>query len=206
MKIDVWSDFACPFCYIGKRNLDNALKELDSKEDIEIEFHSFQLDPEAKKSDVKPSESLGKKYGMSAEKAHEMIDRVVNMAKDVGLDYNYDDLIENNTLKAHMLLQYSKEEKKGREIKEEVFKAHFIDGLDIGDRSVLMDIAKKVGLDEEKAEAALDSEVYESLVVMDRYNASQMEISSVPFFIIDNKKAIQGAQPKEVFLKVLEEE
>lgn len=200
MKIDVWSDFACPFCYIGKRNMEDALKEYDGE--VEIEFHSFQLDPNAKKSHSNPSESLGKKYGMPAEEAQKMIDRVVNMAKDVGLDYNYDALIENNTMKAHKLLQYSKEENKDKIIKEQVFKAHFIDGKDIGDDQVLIDIGLEAGLEEGKIIEALDSEKYQSMVEADRYTASQLEISSVPFFIIDNKRAIQGAQPKEAFLKV----
>lgn len=204
MKIDIWSDFACPFCYIGKRNMENALKEYEGE--VEIEFHSFQLDPNAKRSETKASESLAKKYGTSNEEGQKMIDRVVEMAKGVGLNYNYDELIENNTLKAHNLLQFSKEEGKDKEIKEEVFKAHFIDGKDIGDEDVLVDIAKSVGLDEEKSREALTSEVYESKVTLDRYTAQQLEITSVPFFIIDNKKAIQGAQPKEVFLKVFNEE
>lgn len=204
MKIDVWSDFACPFCYIGKRNMENALKEY--KGEVEIEFHSFQLDPNAKRSDTKPSESLGKKYGRSAEAGQQMIDRVVSMAKDVGLNYNYDDLIETNTLKAHKLLQYAKEEGKDKDIKEEVFKAHFIDAKDIGDDKVLVEIAKKVGLDETKSLEALDSEVYGAKVDVDRYAAQQLEITSVPFFVIDNKKALQGAQPKEAFLKVFAED
>lgn len=204
MKIDIWSDFACPFCYIGKRNLENALKEY--KGEVEIEFHSFLLDPNAKRSDVKPNESLARKYGVSAEEGQKMIDRVVAMAKDVGLDYNYDDLIETNTIKAHKLLQYSKEEKKDKAIKEAIFKAHFMDGLDIGDEEVLVDIAKKVGLDEGKSLEALNSEVYESMVDVDRYTAQQLQITSVPFFVIDMKRAIQGAQPKEAFLKVLRED
>ena len=204
MKIDVWSDFACPFCYIGKRNMESALKEYDGQ--VEIEFHSFLLDPNAKRSHVKPSESLGRKYGRSAEEGQKMIDRVVNMAKDVGLNYNYDDLIETNTLKAHKLLQYSKEEDKDKLIKEEIFKAHFIDGLDIGDDNVLLDIATRLGLDEEKSLQALSSDIYESKVDLDRYAAQQLEIKSVPFFVIDNKKGIQGAQPKEAFLRVFEED
>lgn len=204
MKIDVWSDFACPFCYIGKRNMENALEEYDGE--VEIEFHSFQLDPNAKRRDTKPSESLANKYGTSKEEGQKMIDRVVEMAKSVGLNYNYDDIIENNTLKAHNLLQFSKEEGKDKEIKEEVFKAHFMNGKDIGDEDVLVEIAKSVGLDEEKSREALNSEVYESKVTLDRYTAQQLEITSVPFFIIDNKKAIQGAQPKEAFLQVFNED
>ena len=204
MKIDIWSDFACPFCYIGKRNLENALKEYDG--DVEIEFHSYLLDPNAKRSDTKPSESLAKKYGTTVEEGQKMIDRVVSMAKDVGLDYNYDDLIETNTLKAHKLLQYSKEENKDKAIKEEIFKAHFTDGLDIGDDEVLLTIAKNLGLDEVKSLESLNSEVYESKVDIDRYAAQQLEITSVPFFVIDNKKGIKGAQPKEAFLRVFEED
>ena len=203
MKIDIWSDFACPFCYIGKRNMENALKEYEGE--VEIEFHSFQLDPNAKRSDTKASESLAKKYGRSVEEGQEMIDRVVNMAKDVGLNYNYDDLIETNTLKAHKLLQYAKGQGKANDIKEELFKAHFIDAKDISDDQVLIDIGLDLGLDQGEILQALNSEKYQAMVETDRYEAQQLEITSVPFFIIDNKKALQGAQPKEAFLQVFAE-
>lgn len=204
MKIDIWSDFACPFCYIGKRNLESALKEFDSQDVVELVFHSYQLDPNAKKGgQINPVDELAKKYGTSRERAQEMIDRVVNMAKDVGLNYNYDKLISTNTLDAHRLSHYAKKENKDRELVEELFKAHFIEGLDIGDLEVLAELGARVELDREEIKSILKSEEYYSEVDLDKYTASQYQIRSVPFFIFNNRYAVSGAQPFEAFLETL---
>lgn len=204
MKIDIWSDFACPFCYIGKRNLESALKEFDSQDVVELVFHSYQLDPDAKKGgQINPVDELAKKYGTSRERAQEMIDRVVNMAKDVGLNYNYDKLISTNTLDAHRLSHYAKKENKDRELVEELFKAHFIEGLDIGDLEVLAELGARVELDREEIKSILKSEEYYSEVDLDKYTASQYQIRSVPFFIFNNRYAVSGAQPVEAFLETL---
>lgn len=204
MKIDIWSDFACPFCYIGKRNLESALKEFDSQDVVELVFHSYQLDPNAKKGgQINPVDELAKKYGTSRERAQEMIDRVVNMAKDVGLNYNYDKLISTNTLDAHRLSHYAKKENKDRELVEELFKAHFIEGLDIGDLEVLAELGSRVELDREEIKSILKSEEYYSEVDLDKYTASQYQIRSVPFFIFNNRYAVSGAQPVEAFLETL---
>lgn len=204
MKIDIWSDFACPFCYIGKRNLESALKEFDSQDVVELVFHSYQLDPNAKKGGhINPVDELAKKYGTSRERAQEMIDRVVNMAKDVGLNYNYDKLISTNTLDAHRLSHYAKKENKDRELVEELFKAHFIEGLDIGDLEVLAELGARVELDREEIKSILKSEEYYSEVDLDKYTASQYQIRSVPFFIFNNRYAVSGAQPVEAFLETL---
>ncbi|MFY9214198.1 MAG: DsbA family oxidoreductase [Tissierellaceae bacterium] len=204
MKIDIWSDFACPFCYIGKRNLESALKEFDSQDVVELVFHSYQLDPNAKKGgQINPVDELAKKYGTSRERAQEMIDRVVNMAKDVGLNYNYDKLISTNTLDAHRLSHYAKKENKDRELVEELFKAHFIEGLDIGDLEVLAELGARVELDREEIKSILKSEEYYSEVDLDKYTASQYQIRSVPFFIFNNRYAVSGAQPVEAFLETL---
>lgn len=204
MKIDIWSDFACPFCYIGKRNLESALKEFDSQDVVELVFHSYQLDPNAKKGgQINPVDELAKKYGTSRERAQEMIDRVVNMAKDVGLNYNYDKLISTNTLDAHRLSHYAKKENKDRELVEELFKAHFIEGLDIGDLEVLAELGARVELDREEIKSILKSEEYYYEVDLDKYTASQYQIRSVPFFIFNNRYAVSGAQPVEAFLETL---
>ncbi len=204
MKIDIWSDFACPFCYIGKRNLESALKEFDSQDVVELVFHSYQLDPNAKKGgQINPVDELAKKYGTSRDRAQEMIDRVVNMAKDVGLNYNYDKLISTNTLDAHRLSHYAKKENKDRELVEELFKAHFIEGLDIGDLEVLAELGARVELDREEIKSILKSEEYYSEVDLDKYTASQYQIRSVPFFIFNNRYAVSGAQPVEAFLETL---
>lgn len=204
MKIDIWSDIACPFCYIGKRNLEIALKDFKSEEKVEIVYHSYQLDPNAKKEGKRDSvEDLAKKYGVPLKQAQQMIDRVVSMAKGVGLHYNYDMIVNTNTLDAHRLSHYAKKFNKDKEIVEELFKAHFIEGLDIGDINLLAKLGDRVGLDSEDIVKVLSSGEFNSEVDEDKYMARQYEISSVPFFIFNNKYAISGAQPPEAFLETM---
>ena len=204
MKIDIWSDIACPFCYIGKRNLETALKDFKSEDEVEIVYHSYQLDPNAKKDGNRSSvQELADKYGSSMEQAQKMIDRVVSMANDVGLHYNYDAVINTNTLDAHRLSHYAKKFNKDKEIVEELFNAHFIEGLDIGDIEVLAKLGDRVGLDSDDIVKVLNSDEFNSEVDEDKYMARQYEISSVPFFIFNNKYAISGAQPPEAFLETM---
>ena len=150
MIIDIWSDYACPFCYIGKRKLEEAIKQFEAKEDIEIMWRSFQLDPNAKDStDIDMVTALAKKYNMTKEKAQEMIDQMNNMAKEVGLDYNFKDMIQTNTMKAHRLAIYAKKFDLMAEMNERLLKAHFIDGINIGHIEALGNLAEEVGLNKE---------------------------------------------------------
>lgn len=206
MKIDIWSDFACPFCYIGKRNLEKALKKLKILEKVEIVFHSFQLDADAKNSNQSNSlEILSKKYKITKEEAQKIIDRIVNMAKDVGLNYNYDNVIETNTFNAHRLVHYAEKENKDAEIIERLFKAYFVDGLDIGNIETLGKISKEIGLDKERVLKMLNEDRYSSKVNADKDLAKELGITSIPFFVINEKTAIPGAQSSNVFFKVLNE-
>lgn len=204
MRIDIWSDYACPFCYIGKRKLEKALEEFKGKEDIEIVWRSFQLDPNAKDStDMDMVSGLAKKYNMSKDKAQEMIDQMNNMAKEVGLNYNFKDMIETNTMKAHRLATYAKEFDLMGDMNERLLKAHFIDAINIGDIEVLGDLAEEVGMNKEDVINMLNGDKFIKEVEMDRYEAQQLEINSVPFFVFDNKYAVQGAQSTEAFIDVL---
>lgn len=204
MRIDIWSDYACPFCYIGKRKLEKALEEFKGKEDVEIVWRSFQLDPNAKDStDMDMVSGLAKKYNMSKERAQEMIDQMNNMAKEVGLNYNFKDMIETNTMKAHRLAIYAKEFDLMGDMNERLLKAHFIDGINIGDIEALGDLAEEVGMNKEDVINMLNGDKFIKEVEMDRYEAQQLEINSVPFFVFDNKYAVQGAQPTEAFIDVL---
>ena len=205
MRIDIWSDYACPFCYIGKRKLEKALEEFKGKEDIEIVWRSFQLDPNAKDStDIDMVSGLARKYNMSIEKSQEMINHMDNMAKEVGLNYNFKDMIQTNTLKAHRLAIYAKEFGLMGEMNERLLKAHFIDGINIGDIEILGDLAKEVGLNRDDTLTMLNSDEYIDQVEADRYEAKQLDINSVPFFIFNNKYGVQGAQPTPVFIDTLE--
>lgn len=204
LKVDVWSDFACPFCYIGKRNLESAIYKLQISKEVEIIFHSFQLDPGAEKSNkFNLIDILSEKYRISKKEAEKAINRVVDMAKDVGLDYNYDKVIDTNTFDAHRLVHYGKENNKEIEIIEKLFQGYFTDGLDIGSLQTLSKISKDVGLDGDKTLKILNGNQYKSKVEEDKYLAQEMGITSVPFFIINNKTAIPGAQDSSVFLEVL---
>lgn len=205
MRIDIWSDYACPFCYIGKRKLEEAMEKFEGKEDIEIVWRSFQLDPNAKDStDIDMVTGLAEKYNMTKEKAQEMIDNMDNMAKEVGLDYNFKDMIQTNTMKAHRLAIYAKEFDLMGEMNERLLKAHFIDGINIGDIEALGSLAEEVGLNREDVINMLNSDKFTGEVEKDRYEAQQLEINSVPFFVFDNKYAVQGAQPPQAFLDVFQ--
>ncbi|MDR7855133.1 DsbA family oxidoreductase [Tissierella sp.] len=207
MRIDIWSDFACPFCYIGKRRLEKALEDFEGRENVEIVWRSFQLDPSApEKSDVDMVTGLAEKYNVSKERAQGMVDNMASMAKEAGLEYNFDDMVETNTLKAHRLANYSKEFGLAQEMNERLLKAHFMDGLNISDIETLGNLAAEVGLNKEDTIAMLNSDKYIEQIEMDRYESRQLEISSVPFFVFDNKYAVQGAQPSEAFLQVLRKE
>lgn len=207
MKINIWSDFACPFCYIGKRRLEKALEDFEGKENVEIIWRSFQLDPSApEKSDMDMATGLAAKYNLPKEKAQGMIDNMVSMAKDVGLEYNFENMVETNTFKAHRLANYSKEFGLDQEMNERLLRAHFMEGFNISDIETLSNLATEVGLNKEDTILMLNGDKYTEEVEMDRYEAKQLEINSVPFFVFDNKYAVQGAQTSEAFLEVLRKE
>lgn len=205
MKIEVWSDFVCPFCYIGKRRLEMALNKFEHKGEVELVFRSFELDPTAKKKyDENIHELIAKKYGVTVEQAKASNDKLVMQAKAIGLDYNFDDLIPTNTFDAHRLAHYAKTEGRMNELSERILKAYFVDSLNISDHKVLASLAGEAGLDSDKALKILDSDQYEAEVREDEKNASGLGISGVPYFVFNDKYAVSGAQPPELFLQVLE--
>jgi predicted DsbA family dithiol-disulfide isomerase len=205
MKIEIWSDFMCPFCYIGKRRLEIALDKFEHKDEVEVVFKSFELDPSSKKKfHGNIHEIIAHKYGISVEQAKASNNQIVAQAKAIGLDFNFDDLIPTNTFDAHRLSQYAKTEGKINELSERILKAYFIDSLNISDYKVLAGLAGEVGLDSDKALTVLESQQYGTEVRKDEESASKLKISSVPYFVFNNKYAVSGAQPSEVFLEVLE--
>lgn len=206
MKVEIWSDIMCPFCYIGKRNFEEALKEFDAKNEIEIEWKSFQLDPTIPKSfDEKTStyEYLAERKGMSVEQAIELHSNVTGMARKVGLTYNFDQSVVANSFDAHKLIQLAKTKGLGDAAEEQLFKAYFTDGKDISNHSTLTELGNEVGLNEKEVISALKSEEYSSKVNFDISEGSQLGVTGVPFFVFDRKYAISGAQPVETFLNAL---
>lgn len=203
MKVEVWSDIVCPFCYIGKRHYEKAVEELGLADNIELVWRSFQLDPEAdydKASKAKKSyESFAEKKGIPVAQAKQMFDQVNTMAQKAGLNYNFDIAINANTEKAHLLLQKSKEKGLGDAMKERLLKAYFMDGKDIEDDATLIALGKEIGLSQEEVKAALTDKTYAQKFKADLQQAKEYGINGVPFFVINNKYGINGAQPVDVF-------
>ncbi|MBL4933186.1 DsbA family oxidoreductase [Clostridium paridis] len=204
MQIEIWSDFVCPFCYIGKRRLENALENFEHKDEVELIFRSFELDPSAKKHyEENIHELIANKYGIPVEQAKASNDNLVAQAKALGLDFNFDDLIPTNTFDAHRLSHYAKTEGNMKELSERLLKAYFVDSLNISDHKVLASLAGEVGLDYDKALSVLESNEYDVDVRKDEEKAARLRVNGVPFFVFNSKYAVSGAQPSETFLDVL---
>ena len=208
MKIEIWSDIICPFCYIGKRNFEAALEEFETKNEneIEIEWKSFQLDPSVPKSlenKVNTYEYLAERKGMTVEKSIELHQNVTEMARNVGLTYNFEKSVVANSFDAHKLIQLAKSKELGGVAEEVLFKAYFTNGKDMSDHSTLIELGKKIGFDEQEVISALDSEIFEAKVNAYISEGYQIGVTGVPFFVFDIKHAISGAQPIETFLNAL---
>ncbi len=208
MKVEIWSDIMCPFCYIGKRNFEAALKEFDAKNEIEIEWKSFQLDPTIPKSfekKVSTYEYLAERKGMPVERSKEMHDNIVETARKVGLTYNFEKAVVANSFDAHKLIQLAKTKGLGDAAEESLFKAYFTDGKDMSDHTTLVQLGNEIGLNEEDVMSALASEEFEAKVNFDVSEGSQLGVTGVPFFVFDRKYAVSGAQPVETFLNALKQ-
>jgi predicted DsbA family dithiol-disulfide isomerase len=206
-SIEIWSDLVCPFCYIGKRNLETALQKMGMEESVQIEWKSFQLDPEAKKATIENPistyEYLSKKYGKPLGWAKQITFQTAETAKKVGLDLNFEKAINTNTMDAHRLLHFAKSQNKQGELKERLLKAHFTEGLNLSDFNVLARLASDVGLDSGAVLKILDSEEYVADVQEDAETAQGLGATGVPFFVFNRQYAISGAQPVEAFQQVL---
>lgn len=204
MKVEIWSDIMCPFCYIGKRKFEQALERFEHKDKINVEWKSFQLDPTMpERCEESQEQYLVKKKGFSESQVKGMLQQVTQMANDVGLDYHLDKAIMGNSLRAHRLIQWAKTMGKGDAIEERLFKAYFIDGLDLSDSATLKALAIEIGLPEAKVDQAFELEVFLQMAERDFAEAQQLGISGVPFFVFDRKYGVSGAQAPEVFLNTL---
>lgn len=206
MKVEIWSDVVCPFCYIGKRRYEEALEKSGFKNEVVTEWKSFQLNPDLKSDGTKSlNEHLSEIKGWTLEHATKMNLQVSAMAAESGLIYNLDKAIVANTADAHRLIQFAKSKGLGNEMEEKLFAAYFTEGKDIADHNTLALIASETGLDKEECLEILNSAQYSEEVEFDAYEASQLGIRSVPFFVFDRKYGISGAQPAEVFERTLEQ-
>jgi len=206
MKIEIWSDIMCPFCYIGKRQLEKALAEFPNDE-FEIEWKSFQLDPSITAQSGKDVYTfLAERKGISVEQSVEMHKGVVERAKSVGLDYHFDKAIISNSLKAHRIIQLAKTKKAGDEMEEIFFKAYFTEGRDLSDDSTLIELASQAGLNSADVQEVVQNEnLYLIEVKADIDEAREIGVQGVPFFVFDRKYAISGAQPLETFVQTINE-
>lgn len=205
MKIEIWSDIMCPFCYIGKRNLETALEQFQDKDSIEIVWKSYQLNPSIPEVVTDSYQDyLMKHKGMGAEQVKAMLDNVAQSAKQVGLDYNFDKAVIVNSLNAHKLIQFAKTKGLGDEAEERLFLAFFTEGKNIADLQTLTQLGIEIGLDAIELQTAFTDEKYTALVNYDIQEAQQIGVQGVPFFVLDRKYAVSGAQPSQAFSKSLE--
>ncbi|NVJ64664.1 MAG: DsbA family oxidoreductase, partial [Flavobacteriaceae bacterium] len=198
MKIEIWSDVMCPFCYIGKRHLEKALEDFSGKDQVEMVWKSFQLNPDMpESSDENVYEYLAKAKGISLEQSKQMHERVEEMAQNAGLNYNFDIAKVANSFKAHRVLQLAKRNNLGDALKEELLKAYFTEGKNVSDKQVLVELSEKVGMTADDVELALTNDSFANYVNNDIDEARQIRVQGVPFFVFDRKYAISGAQPVE---------
>jgi predicted DsbA family dithiol-disulfide isomerase len=205
MKVEIWSDVMCPFCYIGKRKFEAALAQFKHKNDVEVVWKSFQLQPDMVTDPSQNTiEHLAKSKGWTLEHAKEMTAHVVNMAAEVGLYYNFDKAIVANSFDAHRVVQLAKTKGKGDAMEEQLFKAYFIDGKNTADHITLTGLATEIGLDEAEVKQVLSTNAYADKVKQDIYESQQIGVTGVPFFVLNNKYAVSGAQASETFLGALQ--
>lgn len=206
MKVDIWSDVRCPFCYIGKRKFEMALEKFPHKDGVKVEWHSFQLDPNLKTtSELSAIDHISEIKGISHEQALQMHRHVTSVAQEVGLDFDFDKAIVANSFNAHRLIQLAKTHGRGNEIEEQLFKAHFIEGKNIDDNEVLIQTGISAGLNEKEVREVLSSDAFAKEVKQDERQGQSIGVRGVPFFVLNDKYAVSGAQSPETFLEVLEQ-
>ncbi|ENW06412.1 DsbA family oxidoreductase [Acinetobacter beijerinckii] len=205
MRVDIWSDVVCPFCYIGKKRLEHVAAEAGIE--LEIHWHSYELDQNAPaKHDTSNTERLAKKYGRSFAEMEEMERNVAAMAASEGIDFQWQKANSGNSFNAHRIIHLAQSKGLGNEAKEAFFHAYMTEGLAIGEREVVEEIASRIGLDNAEVEYVLDTDELADFVRHDEKIAhEQLKVTGVPFFVFDQKLALSGAQPREVFLQALQQ-
>ena len=204
MKVEIWSDIACPYCYLGKRRFDLALQALPFKDDIEVIWRSFELDPAAKASyDESKFELLAQKYDQSEEWAKLLCESLTQQGKAIGVDFDFEHNKVTNTFDAHRLLQLAKSKGIAGKLKEQLLQEFFAKGAELANKQVLVNLAIESGLTQDDIEQVLSSDLFSSEVREDESMAAEIGIQSVPFFIIDEAYGMEGAQPVEHIQQML---
>lgn len=206
MRIEIWSDIACPWCAIGKRRLERALAAFEHRDAVEVAWRSFELDPAAPRRHGRPQpELLAEKYGMPIAQARTMNARMSGAAAAEGLQFDLDRAQVGNTFDAHRLIHFATAQGRRDEVVARLFRAYLGEGRAIGEHEVLVEIAAEAGLDAEAVRAVLASDDYAAAVRADEARAQQFGITGVPFFAIDERVGIAGAQRPEILLEALRE-
>ena len=206
MQIDIWSDIACPWCYVGKRRFEQALGRFAHRDDVSVMWHSFELDPSAPTTHEEPAAVLlARKYGVSVAQADAMNARMTGAAAEEGLEFHFDKVRVGNTFDAHRLVHLAHAAGKQDAMKERLMRAYLTEGLAIGQHAVLQRLGEEVGLDADAVRETLASDRYADAVRADEGQARQLGINGVPFFVIDGKYGVSGAQPADLLLGALEQ-
>jgi predicted DsbA family dithiol-disulfide isomerase len=206
VKVEIWSDVVCPWCYIGKRRFEAALGRFDQRDDVEVVWRSFELDPSAPPTGTPggQAERLAAKYGTTIDAARQMQQRVADAAAGEGLNFDIDAVVPANTVDAHRVIHLAERQGLQAEMKERLLKAHFIDGEAVGEAETLVRLATEVGLDADEVRSLLESDELVDDVRADESEARALGISGVPFFVIDRRYGVSGAQPSEHLLEALQ--
>lgn len=206
LRIDIWSDIACPWCYVGKRRLEAALTQFPERDSVEIVWRAFELDPSAPRvadKGVSTAERLAKKFGTSTAQAQARIDQMTNTARADGLDFHFERMQPGNTFDAHRIVHLAAERGKQDVVKERFLRGYLSEGEAIGEPETLVRMAAEVGLDEEEVRATLAGDLYAKEVRADEAEARKNGINGVPFFVLGGRYAVSGAQPADLLLGAL---
>jgi predicted DsbA family dithiol-disulfide isomerase len=206
LRVDIWSDIACPWCYIGKRHLEAALQRFPHRDAVEIVWHAFELNPSAPREIEQTSsyaERLARKYGSSVAEAERRIARMTDVAKADGLSFRFDRIRPGNTFDAHRVLHMARGRGVQDAVKERFLRAYMTEGEAIGQPEVLVRLAAEAGLDAEEVRSQLADGAYVEEVREDEKQAHEIGIEGVPFFVMGGKYAVSGAQPAELLLQAL---
>ena len=205
MQVEVWSDVVCPWCYIGKRRLERALESFDHADEVEVVWRSYELDPAAPvRREGDPAVRLARKYGLSVDRARAAQERITALAALEGLDYHLDQAAGGNTLDAHRLIHLAQEQGMGDVMKERLLRTHLVEARPIGDHDTLVQVAVEVGLARDEVEQLLDGDDLVDAVRADEQRAVDLDVTGVPFFLVDGRLGIPGAQDRELLVRVLD--
>jgi predicted DsbA family dithiol-disulfide isomerase len=204
IKVEIWSDIRCPFCYLGKKRFEAALEQFPHKENVKVVWRSFQLDPYLiTQPETNVYDHLAEQKGISREQSIGAHEQIVLQGKNLGIEYNFDKAIVANSFNAHRLVHLAKQFNLEGAAEESLFKAYFSEGENISDTETLVKLGTQIGISEVLVRAMLEKDDYTDNVLMDETYARELGITGVPFFLFNEALSVRGAQPPETFLRAL---